>query len=93
MDGDGSLMTVVCMREPNLPPSAVRVGMSGLPGLLVLSLSLSPLSSLAMSCCQCTYACLWWRGLGAGGVRGSCGGDIGTWAASVFFLSLSTLVF
>lgn len=90
----GRLLTVVCMHEPNLPPSAVRVRdvrATEAPGPPSFSLPPS-LSSQAMSCCQPTYACLQWRG-GVGVVWGSGGGDRGTWAASVFFLSPSTLVF
>lgn len=89
----GRLLTVVCMHEPNLPPSAVRVRdvrATEAPGPPSFSLPPS-LSSQAMSCCQPTYACLQWRG-GVGVVWGSGGGDRGTWAASVFFLSPSTLV-
>lgn len=79
-------LTVVCMREPNLPPSAVRVedvSASKAPGPPFpppTPLSVCPsLSSLAMSCCQPTYACLQWRGVGYGRmIWGSGGGDMGS---------------
>lgn len=60
----GRCLTVMCVREPNLPPSAVRVEdvrASEAPGPLSLSVCPS-LSSLPMSCCQPTYARLQWRG-------------------------------
>lgn len=95
----GRWLTVVCVREPNLPPSAVRVGdvrATGAPGPPSSSLCLSlPLftGNVMLSAHICLSAVE--GGWGQGSVRGGRGGggDIGTWAASVFFLSLSTLVF
>lgn len=88
-------MTVVCMCESNLPPSAVRVGdvmATEAPGHLLFSRSLSAVPpSLRWQCHVVSPHML----VCSGGVRGGGGGggDIGTWAAAVFFLSLSTLVF
>lgn len=81
----------VCVWEPSLPPSTVKSsGCQAYSRLLVLPLSLSVPPSLPW---QCHFVSTHMLVCSRVGVVGLGGGDIGTWAASVFFLSPLTLDF